>query len=333
MIQKMIGMIGSGSWATALVKILLEQPGQKVNWWVRSTTVRDSLAATGRNPKHLPEMSLDTSRLNITGNLADIVNGSTHLFLAIPSAYIGDTLEMLPHSAYSGHCFISAIKGVMPRRKMPVSMFLEKTIGASPDDVCVVSGPSHAEEVATGMPTFLTVASRSRKLYEDVEQMLRCSYIHTRHTADIDGVERCGLGKNIYAIAAGICQGLGYGDNLNAVLTTAAFREMKFMLDKYMPANDRDMSQPCYLGDLMVTCWSQHSRNRRLGEMLAHGSSPDAAFASMGTVAEGYYSVKNLHEIALQNGMTMPIAESVYRVLYEHSDPRAEIENLIANVF
>lgn len=330
----MIGMIGSGSWATALVKILLEQANQKVNWWVRNAYVSEGLIATGRNPKHLPNLKLDTSRLNITNDISEVVSNSTHLFLAIPSAYIGDTIEMLPHGAYEGRRFVSAIKGVMPRRKKSVSEFLEQTIGIAPENVCVVSGPSHAEEVATGMPTFLTVASRSRILFEEVEQMLTCSYIHTRHTTDIDGVERCGLGKNIYAIAAGMCQGLGYGDNLNAVLTTAALRETKAMLDTLVPATDieRDLAQPCYLGDLMVTCWSQHSRNRRLGEMVALGSTPDEAFAAMGTVAEGYYSVKNLHEISLQRGMTLPISEAVYRVMYEQSDPRSEIEKLIAHV-
>lgn len=333
MIQKMIGMIGSGSWATALVKILLEQADQTVNWWVRSDDVRKGLLSTGRNPKHLPDLQLDATRLHITGDLADVVKQSSHLFLAIPSAYIGDTLELIPSKAYEGHRFISAIKGVMPRRKKSVSMYLEQTLGASSNDICVVSGPSHAEEVAHGMPTFLTVASHSRSLIEEVERMLQCSYIHTRHTSDIDGVERCGFGKNIYAIAAGLCQGLGYGDNLNAVMTTAAFREMKDMLDTHVPNSDRDMNQSCYLGDLIVTCWSQHSRNRRLGEMVACGATTEEAFAAMGTVAEGYYSVKNLHEISHQFDLHMPIAEAVYRILYEHSDPREEIEKLIADVF
>ncbi len=333
MIQKMIGMIGSGSWATALVKILLENAGQKINWWVRSDDVREGLLSEGHNPKRLPHVQLDTSRLNITNDIAEVVRNSSILFLAIPSAYIGDTLELLSKSAYAGRRFVSAIKGVMPRRKKSVSMFLEQTIGVSPDDVCVVSGPSHAEEVGAGMPTFLTVASRSRSLYEEVEHLLSCSYIHTRHTTDIDGVERCGLGKNIYAIAVGLCQGLGYGDNLNAVMTTAAFREIKGLINHCLPNPERDMDQPCYLGDLMVTCWSRHSRNRRLGEMVAQGYTPEQAFEVMGTVAEGYYSVKNMHEISLQMGVYLPIAETVYRVMYENSDPRMEIEKLIADVF
>lgn len=315
-----------------MIKILLENASQKINWWVRSDDVREGLLTEGHNPKRLPNVQLDTTRLNITNDLSEVVSNSSTIFLAIPSAYIGDTLELLPKQAYEGRRFVSAIKGVMPRRKKSVSMFLEQTLGVSPDDVCVISGPSHAEEVGAGMPTFLTVASRSRELYENVEQMLSCSYIHTRHTTDIDGVECCGLGKNIYAIAAGICQGLGYGDNLNAVLTTAAFSEMKGLIDRYLPNPERDMNQPCYLGDLMVTCWSRHSRNRRLGELVALGHTPEQAFEAMGTVAEGYYSVKNMHELSLQMGIYLPIAEAVYRVMYEKSDPRMEIEKLIADV-
>lgn len=333
MIQNKIGMIGSGSWASALVKILLENKEQEVVWWVRNPQVREGIALTGRNPLHLQEVEFDTERLHLSGQLGDVVAACSHLFLAVPSAYIGDTLETIPADAYAGRKFVSAIKGLLPRRKKTVSMYLEQTIGASVDDVCVISGPSHAEEVAAEMPTFLTVASRSHSLYEEVEQMLKCHYIHTSHSTDIDGVERCGLGKNIYAIAAGMCQGLGYGDNLNAVLTTAAYREMARLLNRCLPSENRDMSQACYLGDLMVTCWSNHSRNRRLGSMVAVGTKPEDAFAAMGTIAEGYYSVRNLHELAGQLQLHLPIAEAVYRVLYEHSDPRKEMEELIAHVF
>lgn len=328
-----IGIIGSGSWATAIVKIILEKAGQEVNWWVRNAEVRHGLETEGRNPRHLPELSLDKSRIHLSADLAEVVDASQQLYLAIPSAYLGDTLETIPLETYRGKQFVSAIKGMLPRRKMRVSQYVEQTLGAKADDVCVVSGPSHAEEVATELPTFLTVASRSRALYDEVEQALSCHYIHTSHTTDIEGVEFCGLGKNIYAIAAGICQGLDYGDNLNAVLTAAAFREMKSVLEWARPDSCRDMSLPCYLGDLMVTCWSRHSRNRRLGELVARGSSVSEAFASMGAVAEGYYSVLNLHEVAHAVNFDVPIADAVYRILYEQADPRAEIEHLIDNAF
>lgn len=325
-------MIGSGSWATALVKILLEKGGETVNWWVRSKEVLDGIEKTGRNPRRLPDVQFDTKRLRLSCDLGEVVAASDLLFLAVPSAYIGDTLESIPTAAYAGRRFVSAIKGVLPLRKKTVTMYLEQTLMASHDDVCVVSGPSHAEEVAAEMPTFLAVASHNHRLYEEVEQLLKCRYIHVSHTTDIEGVERCGLGKNIYAIAAGMCQGLDYGDNLNAVLTTAAFREIRSLIDRCLPMAERDMSQPCYLGDLMVTCWSKHSRNRRLGEMVATGHTPEEAFAAMGAVAEGYYSVRNLHDIAQKLSLELPIAEAVYRVLFEHADPRKEIEGLVDHV-
>lgn len=331
--KKKIGIIGSGSWATAIVKIILEKAGQEVNWWVRSADVRSGLEADGRNPRHLPDLTLDKSRLHLSADLAEVVDASQQLYLVIPSAYLGDTLETLPLAAYRGKQFVSAIKGMLPRRKKTVSQYLEQTLGADADDVCVVSGPSHAEEVAAELPTFLTVASSSSALCNEVEADLRCHYIHTSHTTDIDGVEHCGLGKNIYAIAAGICQGLDYGDNLNAVLTTAALREMKGITDTVQPHSERDVNRPCYLGDLMVTCWSRHSRNRRLGELVARGTTVADAFAAMGAVAEGYYSVLNLHELAATIGLHAPIAEAVYRILYEQADPRAEMEQLIAHVF
>ena len=203
------------------------------------------------------------------------------------------------------------------------------------DNICVVSGPSHAEEVATEMPTFLTVASGNIAFAQEVADMLRCSYCHTSTTNDFSGIEHCVLAKNIYAIAAGICQGLGYGDNLNAVLTSAALREISEQLEKFIPYEGRQMSDYCYLGDLMVTCWSHHSRNRALGVAVAGGETPQQVFARTGSVAEGYYSVKNMHTIYERFGATdkIPIAEAVYRILYEGSDPKKEMEYLVDNVF
>ncbi len=334
MILNMIGVIGSGTWATAIVKILLEQEGRKVNWWVRSDEVREGLLATGRNPIYLPSVQFDLERLCISGDLAQVVADSEYLFLVVPSAYIGDTLEQLPKAAYKGKKMISAIKGVLPKRRTSVSVFLENTLKVKRNDICVISGPTHAEEASRKMPTFLTMASNSPTLAIEVEQMMRCSYLHTTHTTDILAVERVGLTKNIYAIAAGICQGLGYGDNLNAVMVSAAMRELSNLL-KVFPSTTRNIADNCYLGDLMVTCWSHHSRNRRLGELIAKGNKLDDIFAKMGTVPEGYYSAQNYHELALIIGRTddIPIVEAVYRILYEEADPRTEIDFLIDNVF
>ena len=330
----MIGVIGSGTWATAIVKILLEQEDRKVNWWVRSDEVREGLQAKGRNPKYLPSVQFDRKRLNVSGDLAQVVADSDYLFLVVPSAYIADTLEQLPKSAYKGKKSISAIKGVLPTRRTSVSVYLENTLKVKRNDICVITGPTHAEEASRKMPTFLTMASNSPTLAIEVEQMMRCDYLHTTHTSDILAVERVGLTKNIYAIAAGICQGLGYGDNLNAVMVSAAMRELGNLLKVY-PAIHRNIADNCYLGDLMVTCWSHHSRNRRLGEMIAQGVKLEDIFAKMGTVPEGYFSAQNYHELALMIGRTdeIPIVEAVYRILYEDADPKTEIDYLIDNVF
>ena len=329
----MIGVVGSGSWATAIVKILLEDEQQRVRWWVRSNEVCESLRCRGVNPRHLSTLQLDESRLMPSTKLEQVVTDCETIFVAVPSAYVERVLTQLPKDSYAGKRIASLVKGTLPGQLKSVSMFLEQDLGIDRDHICVVSGPSHAEEVACSMPTFLAVASRCPKLAADIEQMLQCSYIHTSHNTDIDGVELCGLGKNIYAIAAGMCQGLGYGDNLNAVLATAAFREMRTLLLRNIPDEERDLAQPCYMGDLMVTCWSQHSRNRALGVAVALGKTVEEAFSNMGTVAEGYYSVQSLHLLGEREGFEAPVAEAVYRVLYEKSEPRKEIEYLIAHVF
>lgn len=333
--EKMIGIIGGGSWATALVKILLENPGQRVNWWVRSEEVCDHIKRHGHNPRHLPDANLDASRLNVSTDISAIAADSTHLLLATPSAYLHQVLDLLPDNALNGKRIISAVKGTIPDCCLSVSAYLVKHYHLPKENICIVSGPSHAEEVSHEMPTFLTVASTNPDFAREMQQILRCHYVHTRVSADIDGIERCGLGKNIYAIAAGLCQGLGYGDNLNAVLTAAALREMQAALDRNIPFAGRDIRESCYMGDLVVTCWSRHSRNRALGEAVSRGERPADVFARTGSVAEGYFSVKNMHSIALEHGLTqhIPIAEAVYRILYEEADPKEEINNLIDNAF
>ena len=331
----MIGVIGSGSWATAIIKILLEDKAIKVNWWVRNENVRQEIASHGHNTRHLPSLSLDSARLSLSGDLATTVKNSDLLLLVVPSAYVKETLLSIPIESYRNKQFVSAIKGTIPSCCTTVSHFLEQHLHIPDNDICVVSGPSHAEEVAIEMPTFLTVASHNQALANKTATLFHCSYCHTSVSDDIDGIEQAVLTKNIYAIAAGICQGLGHGDNLNAVLTSAALRELDNHLQKHVAHPGRRIEDYCYLGDLMVTCWSKHSRNRALGIAVANGETPEQVFARTGSVAEGYYSAKNMHSVYQQmNALDeIPIADSVYRILYENSDPLREMENLINNVF
>lgn len=324
MTLKMIGIIGGGSWATAIVKIILENPEKEVAWWVRSNEAANSLANTGTNPRHLPSLHLDASRLHPTTDLNKLVSTCDDLVLAVPSAHLSNTLAALPCDALKSHRLISLVKGAVPENSMSVSNYLHTVWNVPAENICVVSGPSHAEEVAIELHTFLAVASTNITFATEVAELLHCHYVHTSTTDDIETVERCGLAKNIYAIAAGICRGLGYGDNLCAVLTTAAARELALMVGA-----DR-MLVPCFLGDLLVTCWSTHSRNRALGEAVARGNIPSEDCANEGIVAEGYYSAAAIHRVAKRN---LPIANAVYRILYEKSDPRKEIDALIENVF
>lgn len=316
-------MIGGGSWATAIVKILLENKQRRINWWVRSREVRDGLATTGRNPHHLASVSLDASRYSVSTDLAEVVAASDTLVLAVPSIYLADTLVQLPSEAYRGKRFVSAVKGYILRQGVSVSRFLQEQLSIGSDRIGVVSGPSHAEEVAEGKATFLTVASCNRQLAEEIASMLSCNYIHTSVSDEVSTIELCGLTKNVYAVAAGLAAGLGYGDNLVAVLTTAAAHELQGILPETTLAFR-------LLGDLIVTCFSRHSRNRALGEAVARGMQPADYFRSSGMVAEGYYSAAIMHHMT--SPCPTPIAEAVYGVLYEGADPREAIENLINNV-
>ncbi len=327
--QLMIGIIGSGSWATAIVKILLEDPTREVDWWVRRDDVREALARDHRNPHHIPSTVLDMDRVRLTGDLATLVCECSHLVLAIPSAHIASVLSQLPKEAYAGKCFISAIKGAVPETSSMVSMYLEQELGVPVANICVISGPTHAEEVSLERPTFLAVASLNANLASNVERMLSCSYLHTVRTDDVLGVELAGLMKNIYAIGAGLCQGVGYGDNMTAVYVTAAYGELQIVAHNVAPNQHHDMALYCYLGDLMVTCWSEHSRNRRLGYLLGQGMPVEEAFKQIGIVPEGYYSARIVHQYTDALLQRLPLAEAVYRVLYEGSTAQNEMERVV----
>ena len=327
----MIGVIGSGDWATAIIKILQESPSRQVAWWVRRDEVRQALLLTGHNPNHLSDTRLDTSRLVITGNLAEMVSLCSHLVLAIPSAFIASVIGQLPPEAYAGKKFVSAIKGAVPEVANSVSYYLEHQLHVPAENICVISGPTHAEEVCRQLPTFLAVASSNIQLAREVEHLLECSYLHTLATENIVGVEVAGLMKNIYAIGAGICQGVGYGDNLTAVYVTMAYREMVSVARNLQSGAEYDMALYCYLGDLMVTCWSQHSRNRRLGYLLGKGVDKEDIFKQIGTTPEGYYSARIVHQFLSQLHHLLPLSEAVYRVLYEGSTAQSEMERIISS--
>ncbi|MBR4738764.1 MAG: NAD(P)-binding domain-containing protein [Bacteroidales bacterium] len=323
MTDNMIAMIGSGSWATALVKILLENRSHHLRWWMRDGEVRDSLATTGRNPRHLTDLQLDASRFHVSTDLSSVVATSDTLVLAVPSVFLANTLATLPATALHGKHIVSAVKGYLPGYRKSVSEYLQEQLQVPADNICVVSGPSHAEEVAEGKATFLTVASSNRQLATNAAAMLGCGYIHASVSDEVHTIELCGLTKNVYAVAAGIADGLGYGDNLVAVLTTAAAHEIQGII----PETALTFR---LLSDLIVTCFSRHSRNRALGVAVAHGVSPGQYFRDTGMVAEGYYSADAMH--FMSHPCPTPIADAVYDILYRGADPATCFSYLIDNV-
>lgn len=309
-------VIGAGSWATAIVKILLENEKQ-VGWYIREPEIRASIAANGTNVRYLQDVHLDASRLAVSGDVNEVIAGADIVVLAVPSAYIKATLEPLTVSL-ENKFIVSAIKGIIAGPYITIAEFLNQDYGVPFDRIGIVSGPSHAEEVAMERLTFLTMVCKDIENAKILGEKFRSRYIHPVYSTDIYGVEYGAVLKNIYAVAVGMCNGLGYGDNFIAVLIANSAMEMSRFMERTYPA-PRDFKASVYLGDLLVTCYSQFSRNRTFGTMIGKGYSVQSTMAEMTMVAEGYYSSACINQINKRFDIRMPIADAVYRILYEHA--------------
>ena len=348
----MIGLLGSGSWATAIVKILLEKKDRTINWWVREEEAIPVLREEKHNPLYLSEAYIDTSRTVISSDIREVVEQSDDIYLVIPSAFVAKALMEVPQETLQRKRIISAVKGIVLDTNQIITEYLHSQLGIDYDRLAIVSGPSHAEEAARQRLTYLTVASSNRQFAEDVREQICCNYIRTTYSTDMVGIECAAVLKNIYAVAVGICRGLGYGDNLVAVLISNALQEMTDFMQSMSPAHDereagngahnqmvesgdgrlRRFESFAYLGDLLVTCYSQFSRNRTFGNMLGSGYSIKAAQLEMKMVAEGYYSAKGIENMRRQTGLRLPIAETVYGILYERKSASKQMKSLLENL-
>lgn len=320
-----VAIIGSGSWATAIVKILLENV-ESVNWWVREQEIVDSLLEHQNNSKYLSTVKFDTKRLRISTNINEIVECSDYVLFCIPAAFLSSSIKNLAPNVLKGKKIISAIKGIVPDHNSIVFDYLRINFGISRNDFVVVSGPSHAEEVAQEKLTYLTFASENPSLSKEVSNLFGCHYINTTCSDDIYGTEYAPVVKNVIAIACGIAVSLGYGDNFQAVLISNAIQEIDRFMQVVHPI-ERDIKGSVYLGDLLVTAYSRFSRNRTFGTMIGRGYSVKFAQYEMEMVAEGYYAAKCIHHIN-NNRADMPICTAVYRILYEGAQPKDEMTNL-----
>lgn len=323
---KRIGVLGGGSWATALVKILSNNI-ERINWWMRNAEARDYIKKYRHNPNYLSSAELYPDRLNLIEDLKQTVQESDIIILSIPSAFTHEALSQLDKNDLKNKVFFSAIKGIIPEYNLIIGEYLNKVYEVPFENIGVITGPCHAEEVAMEKLSYLTIASQNTTQATFLAESLNCRYIRTVVSDDIYGTEYSAVLKNVFAIASGICHGLGYGDNFQAVLISNGIQEIKRFVDSVHPI-DRDIKCSAYLGDLLVTAYSQFSRNRTFGNMVGKGYSIKYAQMEMNMVAEGYYGVKCIKEINKQHQVDMPITDAVYHILYEKYSPGLEMKLL-----
>jgi glycerol-3-phosphate dehydrogenase (NAD(P)+) len=321
-------VIGGGSWATAIVKMLCENLDE-VGWYMRSVTALEYIKKEGHNPNYLSSVEFNTDQLRLSNDINEIVSYADYLIFAIPSAFVEQELKKLT-VPLKGKIIFSAIKGIVPESSLIVGDHFFTHYNIPFKDIGVITGPCHAEEVAMERLSYLTIASADEKKANLVASKLACEYIKTTTSDDIIGTEYAAMLKNIYALAAGIAHGLGYGDNFQSVLMSNAIREMKRYVKKVHKMK-RDINDSAYLGDLLVTGYSIFSRNRMFGNMIGKGYTVKSAMMEMSMVAEGYYATKSAYELNQKRGKKKaktPIIDAVYAILYEGKSPKKEMSKL-----
>jgi len=324
--EKRIGVIGGGSWATALAKVLSEK-NSHLNWWMRNQDAVNHINKFNHNPNYLRAVQFDTDKLHLSTDIKDIFKRSDVLIVAIPSAFVHDSMRELSATDFNKKVVFSAIKGIIPEAQSIPARYFNKEFGLPYDDIGVICGPCHAEEVAMERLSYLTLACMDEGNAKMMAEMLSARFMKTSISEDLFGAEIAAVLKNIYAIASGVCGGLGYGDNFQAILMSAAIMEMERFLDKINPFH-RDVKEPAYLGDLLVTGYSKFSRNRSFGYMLGKGYSVKTAHLEMEMVAEGYYATQSVYDLNRKMEVDMPIAEAVYNIIYQKISPVVEIRIL-----
>jgi len=298
----------------------MRQSSRRIYWWVR-------------DPEKAADLREGHRRLTVSCDIRAVVEPCDDILVVIPSAFLISAAAPLQPADIDGKNIISAVKGFIPQECHTVTRMLSDRYGVSDSRLCVLSGPSHAEEVARGCLTYLTVATSNLQLSEHIRDLFDSDILSTVYSDDMRGVEVAAALKNIYAIVAGIGFSLGYGDNLIGVLLAAVLREMGRFISAYTAdGRQRDMSNYIYLSDLLATCYSQHSRNRTFGELVGRGYSPKEARLMQKMVAEGYYASQSVEHLCRQLGVEMPIAQALYRILYQGNSARREFHRLVHNL-
>ena len=314
-----IGIIGNGSWATALAKIISAHDNTEIIWHFRKEADIVHFNAYHSNPRYLRNVKFNGKNIRVTNHAQECIDQADYILLASPSAFLHSALSDLQLPKEKN--YITAIKGIEPRSKKVIAEYLEETWSIPSENIILVTGPCHAEEVALEKLSYLTVSSLVESKAENFAHVLSCRFINTKVNNDLYGAEYSAVMKNIYAIGAGTLHGLGYGDNFLAVYVSAAMREIEAFLDA-LHKTHRDVKDAAYLGDLLVTCYSQFSRNRTFGNMLGKGYSVKYAQLEMNMVAEGYYALEGMEAVRNTLAVPMPVLQTVYAVVYGNEPAR-----------
>lgn len=320
-----IAIMGGGSWATALAKIALSTQ-DSINWYMRRPDRIEDFMQLGHNPCYLTSVKFNTEKITFFSNINQAINESDTLIFATPSPFFKQHLKKVKTSM-ANKFIISAIKGIVPDENMLITDYLTEYYQVPQDNIAVIGGPCHAEEIALERLSYITLGCSDLEKARAISPIFRNQYLFNSCCQDVRGIEYAAVLKNVYAIAAGICHGMKYGDNFQAVFLSNAIGEMKEFLNA-VHSLERDVTDSAYLGDLLVTAYSRFSRNRTFGTMIGKGYSVKTAQLEMEMIAEGYYGTKCMHEINAQYKVNMPILDAVYEILYERKSPVTVIRQL-----
>lgn len=320
-----VAVLGSGSWATALAKIVMHNVAE-INWYIRKQETIDEFREIRRNPNHLEWAYFDISRINFSNDINQVLSEAELVILAVPSPYVKDVLAEITVDM-SQKKMISAVKGMIPGDNILVTDYLHEHFHIHENNLGMITGPCHAEEIALERLSYLTIGCKDTANATEWQKLFDTPYVRTTPSNDMKGLEYASVMKNIYAIAAGMCTSLRYGDNFQAVLLTNAMHEI-VRFTKAVSDVPRDITDSGYLGDVLVTAYSNFSRNRQFGQMIGMGYSVKAAQTEMEMVAEGYYGTKAIHLANKTLGVDIPIVEAMYQILYKRKSPKTTIKEL-----
>lgn len=316
-----IGVLGNGSWSSALVKILTDN-GISVNWWMRSTEAITHINNTQHNLHYLSSVKFPLALLNLYSNIEKVIEESDIVIVGIPSAYVGSLLDPLRENIFQQKTIVSAIKGILPQHDVLLNKWLESKFKIQEHQYMCIAGPCHAEEIALEKLSYLTFAAHDENISKKVGSMFENSYVKTVYSNDVDGVQYAAVLKNIYALGAGIAHGLDYGDNFLSVYITNCFCELQQFMEIISSNTQHHYNTSAYLGDLLVTCYSLHSRNRTFGNYIGKGYTVNAAKLELNMIAEGYFASKGIYEICTRLNYPLPIANNIFKILWKQESAK-----------